>query len=471
VFLEEMLVGQSLLVLCKDFEFFRPLTMTFERVLFHLERVFLARMVNVLMLVCSSFVFQWLYLLPYCCSPSRVLGSSHAALSSPCSALTHERRDATIILAQKSYITADRPFNPKSKLLFFQKMNVKSLKSLIGLNTAETWIALQQINRLTGKELFREKFRARIVQDYLYSKPGASFDKATALRPDQRQVLDAYTRLPDIVKKQTSNDGTVKYLLSTSQGNVETVYIPSELRSSLCVSSQVGCSLNCKFCHTGTQKLRGNLSSGDIVSQVLLAQSQLQTEITNILFMGQGEPLLNYKNVAQSISILTENLKIPARRITVSTSGIATHIPSLSKLGVKLAVSLHAATDELRSSLMPAASKLFPLMTVMDSVKQYTKLASANTRTLTFEWIMIKGITDTPEQANKLIALVAPIPSSINIIPFNPFPGSGFYPSDQERQDEFVAKLRRGLSGHPVNVRTPRGSNILAACGQLNTSD
>jgi len=348
-------------------------------------------------------------------------------------------------------------------------MSNKPLTSLIGLTNEQTWLALQQINKETGKRFFKEKFRAKIVNKHIYSCPGKSFVHATSLRPDQRQVLDQYVQLPEVVKQQTSTDGTVKWLLSTSVGNVETVYIPELARVSLCISSQAGCSLNCKFCHTGTQKLIGNLTSGDIVSQVLHARVAAPHPVTNVLFMGQGEPLLNFTNVSTAISILTNEMAIPARKITVSTSGIAKHIPALAHLGVKLAVSLHAATDDLRQSLMPAASQISNLSEVFQAVQQYVEKASSRTRTVTFEWIMIKGITDTPQQAKRLISLIARIPCSLNLIPFNPWPGSAYQPSDTITQAQFIEKLRKSLDGHSVMLRRPRGSDILAACGQLKS--
>lgn len=294
-----------------------------------------------------------------------------------------------------------------------------------------------------------------------------------------RQILTEQYQLqrPSIVQDLPSHDGTRKWLLRLNDGaEIEMVYIPESKRGTLCVSSQVGCSLTCSFCHTGTQRMVRNLTCGEIIGQVLLARDLLddwtelesRRKLTNLVFMGMGEPLLNPKEVAAACHLLTngEGLGFSRRRVTVSTSGV---VPPLVAFGeetrVALAVSLHAVSDELRDKLVPINRK-YKLASLMDAIKQWPGLDKA--RRVTFEYIMLNEINDYTHDAKNLIKLIAAIPCKINLIPFNPWPGSEFSPSTPERLEQFAAIVRK--AGYTVTVRRQRGDDILAACGQLKSA-
>lgn len=292
------------------------------------------------------------------------------------------------------------------------------------------------------------------------------------------RLAEAFTLArPQVVERQVSKDGTRKWLIRTAPGiEIETVYIPDVGRAgALCVSSQVGCTLNCTFCHTGTQKLVRNLTAAEIVAQVQVARDDLgewpspkeDRRLSNIVFMGMGEPLYNLDNVADAIDIIADNegIAISRRRITVSTSGVVPQIPELgARTGTMLAISLHATNDPLRNELVPL-NKKYPIAQLMDAIRAYPGLGNA--RRVTFEYVMLKGVNDSPAEARALVQLLRGIPSKINLIPFNPWPGTAYECSDWATIESFAAILNR--AGYASPIRTPRGRDILAACGQLKS--
>ncbi len=282
---------------------------------------------------------------------------------------------------------------------------------------------------------------------------------------------------PEVVERLVSKDGTRKWLIRMGPGiEVETVYIPDVGRAgALCVSSQVGCTLNCSFCHTGTQKLVRNLTAAEIVAQVQVARDDLEEwpspkedrRLSNIVFMGMGEPLYNLDNVSDAIDIISdgEGIAISRRRITVSTSGVVPKIPELGeRTGTMLAISLHATNDPLRDVLVPL-NKKYPLVQLMDAIRAYPGLG--NSKRVTFEYVMIKDVNDSADEARALVKLIQGIPAKINLIPFNPWPGTDYVCSDWKAIETFAAILNR--AGYASPIRTPRGRDILAACGQLKS--
>jgi 23S rRNA (adenine2503-C2)-methyltransferase len=296
---------------------------------------------------------------------------------------------------------------------------------------------------------------------------------------DLRAALaDTFTLArPEVVERQVSKDGTRKWLIRMGPGiEVETVYIPDVGRAgALCVSSQVGCTLNCTFCHTGTQPLVRNLTAAEIVAQVQVARDDLgewpspreDRRLSNIVFMGMGEPLYNLDSVATAMEIISdgEGIAISRRRITVSTSGV---VPELTPLGERtqamLAISLHATNDALRDKLVPL-NKKYPIEQLMAAIRAYPGLSNA--RRVTFEYVMLKGVNDSPADAKALVQLMKGVPAKINLIPFNPWPGSPYECSDWKTIESFAAILNR--AGYASPIRTPRGRDILAACGQLKS--
>jgi 23S rRNA (adenine2503-C2)-methyltransferase len=282
---------------------------------------------------------------------------------------------------------------------------------------------------------------------------------------------------PQIVLRQQSGDGTIKWLIRFAPGvEAETVYIPGVGRAgALCVSSQVGCTLNCTFCHTGTQALVRNLSAAEIIAQVQVARDDLaewnaaegERRLSNIVFMGMGEPLYNLGAVADALDVISDNegIAISRRRVTVSTSGV---VPKLTELGERtgamLAISLHATHDELRDELVPL-NRRYPIAELMAAIRAYPGLSNA--RRVTFEYVMLKGVNDSPAEARALVRLLAGVPAKINLIPFNPWPGSPYECSEPATIEAFAAIVNR--AGYASPVRTPRGRDIAAACGQLRT--
>lgn len=326
--------------------------------------------------------------------------------------------------------------------------------------------------------LGEKPFRAKQIWSWIYNRGVDDFAKMTNISTETREKFAKFFKIsrPEISKDCISEDGTRKWLLKFEDGNeAEVVYIPEEDRGTLCISSQVGCALTCTFCHTGTQDLVRNLTPGEIVQQIMVARDALgewpSTQevrlISNIVFMGMGEPFYNYENVATAIKILTdeEGIALSRRRITVSTSGVVPRIEQCGReLGVNLAISLHAVTDELRDEIVPI-NKKYPIAQLLAACRDYP--AVSNSRRMTFEYVMLKDVNDSLVEAKKLAQLIAGIPAIVNIIPFNPWPGTIYECSTQERIDEFVRLINK--AGFPCPIRKPRGRDILAACGQLRS--
>ncbi len=330
-----------------------------------------------------------------------------------------------------------------------------------------------------GVEPKKARMRASQLWRWIYHYGVTDFDAMTDVAKPLRASLAAGFTLsrPQIVERQVSTDGTRKYLIRLDGGaEVETVFIPDVGKSgALCVSSQVGCTLTCTFCHTGTQKLVRNLTAAEIVAQVMVARDDLaewpssneDRRITNIVFMGMGEPLYNTDNVIQALDILSDGdgIAISRRRITVSTSGV---VSQLERLGhdaqAMLAISLHATNDALRDELVPI-NKKWPIAALLAACRDYPGVSNA--RRITFEYVMLKGVNDTNAEAKALVRLLAGVPSKINLIPFNPWPGSPYECSDWERIEAFAEIVNR--AGYASPIRTPRGRDILAACGQLKS--
>ena len=346
--------------------------------------------------------------------------------------------------------------------------------SLIGMDRAELARAVAEI----GESEKAARLRAKQLWHWIYHHGVDDFARMSSLNGPLRQALaDAYTLArPEIARLQKSTDGTRKWLLRFDDGQeAESVFIPEEDRGALCMSAQVGCTLSCRFCHTGTQRMVRNLAAREIVSQFLVARDSYGEwpsprdgrMISNIVMMGMGEPLFNYDNVAKAIRIAMdrEGLSISRRRITLSTAGVAPLIERCgAELGVGLAISLHAVRDDLRDELMPINRK-YPLAQLLDACRRYP--GASNARRITFEYVMLKGINDSPADAKALVQLIAGIPAKINLIPFNAWPGAPYECSPPEDIARFAAIVNR--AGYSSPVRAPRGRDILAACGQLRS--
>jgi 23S rRNA (adenine2503-C2)-methyltransferase len=341
---------------------------------------------------------------------------------------------------------------------------------LVGLSRAE----------LEGElvKLGQPRFRAAQVWHWVYFRGETDFARMTTLSKGLRGVLAerfAATR-PGVSRAQRSVDGTRKWLLRMQDGQeVECVHIPEEDRGALCVSSQVGCTLTCRFCHTGTQRLVRNLSAGEIVGQVMYARDQLGEwpsppdgrMLSNIVMMGMGEPLYNYENVAKALKIVmdAEGIAISRRRITLSTAGVVPMIRRCGQeLGVKLAVSLHAVDDEIRDRIVPLNRK-YPIKELLQACREYP--GAKNARRITFEYIMLKDVNDSEADARELVRLIRGIPAKVNLIPFNPWPGAPFECASDAAIERFARIVND--AGYASPVRAPRGRDILAACGQLKS--
>ena len=322
-------------------------------------------------------------------------------------------------------------------------------------------------------------FRMKQVWNWVYHRGATDFEVMTNIAKELRGKLAETFRIarPEVVTEQKSSDGTIKWLLRFADGNeVETVFIPEEDRGTLCVSSQVGCTLTCKFCHTGTQRWVRNLGAAEIVGQVMLARDKLGEwpasmegrNFTNIVMMGMGEPLYNYDNVAKALKIIMdgEGIALSRRKITLSTAGV---VPAMAQcgeeLGVNLAVSLHAVTDEIRDQIVPLNRK-YKLAELIQACRDYP--GASNARRITFEYVMLKGVNDSDQDAHALVKLLEGIPAKMNLIPFNPWPGSPFECSSNTRIDRFSKILM--AAGYASPVRTTRGADIMAACGQLKSA-
>lgn len=328
------------------------------------------------------------------------------------------------------------------------------------------------------KELGMEAFRAKQIWHWVYAKGVTDFGEMTTIAKKQQQQLAEHFTVhrPGIAKELKSFDETRKWLLEFKDGNkVETVFIPEEDRGALCVSSQVGCTLSCSFCHTGTMKLVRNLTAEEIIGQVLIARDGLnewgknrdEGIFTNIVFMGMGEPLYNYDEVARAIKIIMDNegIAISKRKITLSTSGVVPMIEKCgAELGVNLAISLHAVRDDLRNELVPL-NKKYPIKELLESCRNYPGVSNA--RRITFEYVMLKGVNDTDADAKELCRLLQGIHAKVNLIPWNPWPGAKYETSSNNRIHAFARIVN--AAGFSAPVRATRGQDIFAACGQLKS--
>jgi 23S rRNA (adenine2503-C2)-methyltransferase len=377
--------------------------------------------------------------------------------------------------------TVKKPLVPRPDLL-------SGKPSLIGLTREEMGEALRQ------KGVADKQVRMRVSQlwHWLYIRGVSDFDAMTNVAKDMREMLKTHFTIarPEVVEEQVSNDGTRKWLLrfpprgAGRPVEVETVYIPEDGRGTLCISSQVGCSLTCSFCHTGTQRLVRNLTAEEILSQLLLARDRLgdfpgtdtppgafvptgDRKVTNIVMMGMGEPLYNFEAVKNALLIATDGdgLSLSKRRVTLSTSGVVPEIYRTGdEIGVMLAISLHAVRDELRDMLVPI-NKKYPLKELIEACRNYPGLSNA--RRITFEYVMLKDVNDSLEDAKELIKLLKGVPAKINLIPFNPWPGTNYQCSDWATIEKFADFINQ--AGYASPIRTPRGRDILAACGQLKS--
>jgi len=352
-------------------------------------------------------------------------------------------------------------------------------RDLVGLTRQELAAALLPI---AGDER-AARLRARQLWHWIYHQGVTDFARmSTIARPMQARLAEAFVvGRPEAAIDSVSEDRTRKWLFRFRDGQeAETVYIPDpdEPRGSVCLSSQVGCTLSCRFCHTGTQKLVRNLGPAEIVGQFMAARDahgewpspkgEAARLLSNIVLMGMGEPLYNYDNVAKAMTIAMDNegIALSRRRITLSTSGV---VPMMDRcgaeLGVNLAVSLHAVTDELRDALVPLNRK-YPIAELMAACRRYP--GASNARRITFEYVMLKGVNDSPAEARQLVALIRGLPAKVNLIPFNPWPGSSYETSTAASIRAFAAIVME--AGYAAPVRSPRGRDILAACGQLRTA-
>ncbi len=369
-----------------------------------------------------------------------------------------------------------------------QPVELSPKPSLIGMTREEMGAALKE-KGVADKQI---KMRVSQLWNWIYVRGVSDFDAMANVSKDMREMLKTHFTIarPEIVEEQVSNDGTRKWLLrfpprgAGRPVEVESVYIPEEGRGTLCISSQVGCSLTCSFCHTGTQRLVRNLTAEEILSQLLLARDRLGDfpdreapqgtimpaegrKVSNIVMMGMGEPLYNFDSVKRALLIASDGdgLSLSKRRITLSTSGVVPEIYRTGdEIGVMLAISLHAVRDDLRDMLVPI-NKKYPLKELMDACRAYPGLSNA--RRITFEYVMLKGVNDSLEDAKGLIQLLKGVPAKINLIPFNPWPGTNYQCSDWEQIEKFADFINS--AGYASPIRTPRGRDILAACGQLKS--
>ena len=350
------------------------------------------------------------------------------------------------------------------------------LPNLIGMSRDAMRAALVE----AGAPERQANMRVGQIWAWLYQKGVADPALMTNLSKDFRAMLAERFRIarPEIVTRQVSQDGTRKYLLKIDGGHeVEAVYIPEEDRGTLCVSSQVGCTLTCSFCHTGTQKLVRNLTAAEIVGQILVCRDDLgewghdamqKRLLSNIVLMGMGEPLYNFDAVRDAMKIAMDNegLSLSRRRITLSTSGVVPEIARAGEeIGCMLAISFHATTDEVRDRLVPI-NKKWNIEALLKACREYPRLSNAER--ITFEYVMLKGVNDSDADARRLVRLIAGIPAKINLIPFNPWPGAPYERSDWDRIEAFAEIVNR--AGYASPVRTPRGQDIMAACGQLKSA-
>ncbi len=376
-----------------------------------------------------------------------------------------------------------------AEILSPQPVFADGKSSLAGLGRAEISQKLAEIG-VNQREL---RMRTGQLWHWIYHRGATSFDVMLNVSKELRGRLAQHFTLdrPEIVSEQISVDGTRKWLIRMPPvsahdkgAEIETVYIPESDRGTLCISSQVGCTLTCSFCHTGTQRLVRNLTSAEIVAQVMIARDRLgdwpgaarptdglvpdaERAVSNVVLMGMGEPLYNFEHVRDAMAVVTdgEGLSLSRRRITLSTSGVVPMIERAGdEIGSMLAISLHAVRDELRNELVPL-NKKYPIAQLLDACRNYPGVSNA--RRITFEYVMLDGINDSLKDARELVRLLNGIPAKINLIPFNPWPGTKYKCSDWGRIEEFSDVVFR--AGYASPVRTPRGRDILAACGQLKS--
>ena len=360
-------------------------------------------------------------------------------------------------------------------------------RNIVGLSRAQLTDVLADV----GVPEKQRRMRMRQLWHWMYNRGVVEFSVMTDISRDMQRKLDEAFVIarPEVVTEQISSDGTRKWLLRLApdergaRQEIETVYIPEEDRGTLCISSQVGCTLTCTFCHTGTQKLVRNLTAGEIAGQIMLARDRIKDwpsdlevnpqppssgrYVTNVVLMGMGEPLYNFDNVKEAIEIASdgEGLSLSKRRITLSTSGVVPEIVRAGdEIGSSLAISLHGTTDEIRNKLVPL-NKKYPIAELLEACRNYP--GSSNARRITFEYVMLKGINDTKEDAKRLVQLLKGIPAKVNLIPFNPWPGTKYECSEWDVIEAFAEILNN--AGYASPVRTPRGRDIMAACGQLKS--
>ncbi len=384
-------------------------------------------------------------------------------------ATTRSIADAALTQAERARILAKSAlFSPPPPVL------ADGRRELVGLTREEITAELAEIGE--------KPFRAKQIWHWIYHQGVTDFAAMSSVaRPLQQRLAERFViGRPAIASEQTSSDETRKWLFRFRDGQeAETVYIPDRTadRGAVCISSQVGCTLSCRFCHTGTQTLVRNLGAAEIVGQFMAARDayaewpsphgETPRQLSTIVLMGMGEPLYNYENVACAMAIVMDNegIGLSRRRITLSTSGV---VPMMDRcgeeLGVNLAVSLHAVRDDLRDELVPLNRK-YPIAELLAACRRYP--GASNARRITFEYVMLRGINDSEADAHELIRLIAGIPAKVNLIPFNPWPGSAYLPSTREQLDRFAAVVM--AAGFSSPIRTPRGRDILAACGQLRT--
>jgi len=375
----------------------------------------------------------------------------------------------------------DTPLSPVTQdvLTIPRKLPETARTNIVGLTRAQ----LREALIAAGTPEKQAKMRVGQIWQWVYYWGVRDFAAMTNLAKDFRALLaDRFEiAVPEVVSRQVSADGTRKYLVRIAGGHeVEVVYIPEEGRGTLCISSQVGCTLTCSFCHTGTQKLVRNLTAGEIVGQVMLARDDLEEWpqpgegaeagrlVSNIVLMGMGEPLYNFDAVRDAMLIVMdgEGIALGRRRITLSTSGVVPEIArAATEIGCQLAISFHATTDAVRDVLVPI-NKRWNIATLLGELRDYPRLS--NSERITFEYVMLKGVNDSDADARRLVKLIAGIPAKINLIPFNEWPGSPYQRSDWERIEAFADIIYK--AGYASPIRTPRGEDIMAACGQLKSA-
>ena len=380
---------------------------------------------------------------------------------------------------EETHMTATAPITQDVKTI--PRKLPEGPVNLVGMTRDQMRLALIE----AGTPEKQAKMRVNQIWQWIYHWGVRDFAAMTNLAKDYRAMLSErfVVALPEMVSRHVSVDGTRKYLARISGGHeVEVVYIPETDRGTLCISSQVGCTLTCSFCHTGTQKLVRNLTAGEIVGQIMMARDDLgewpepgqgtgengPRLLSNIVLMGMGEPLYNFENVrdAMKIAMDGEGISLSRRRITLSTSGVVPEIArTAEEIGCQLAVSFHATTDEIRDKLVPI-NKRWNIETLLKALKEYPK--ASNSERITFEYVMLKDVNDSDADARRLVKLIEGIPAKINLIPFNEWPGAPYERSDWSRIDAFADIIYK--AGYASPIRTPRGEDIMAACGQLKSA-